>query len=554
MKIVFVFVITSLLTNPLFAKGADSLLIQLTKEIDRKHVYDLEKERELQNIKQMLNVKHLLPEQEYDINFQLAKKYRKYNIDSAIYYTSENLSIAESLNAFELKVETKLYMSLLYSVAGMYIESNNILENIIRNALPQKFLPLYFETCYYLYEHYAQNCDSDIYWQKHDLYRDSLLMALDKNTLFYEIVYIGKLIAIEEYGDPDAVSTRLDTAEKRLTAIFSRLYETHADYAHVAYILSNVYKMKGDVVQQKKYLILSAVADIKNSTKENASMQSLAMLYYQTGHIDLAYKFMQSTIEDMAFCGVRFRSTEVSAVSAIINTAYLEKEVKRKHDLQVFLWLISVLSGFLIVAVLYVYKQMKKLSSIRKDLSATNCKLTELNRQMNLTNDKLSESDHIKEEYIALFFDLCSDYIDKWENYRKTLNKKAVANQRDELFQMLKSTTLVDDERKKLYETFDTIFLKLYPTFIKELNALLVREKQIILKPGELLNTELRIFALIRLGITDSTQIANFLHYSVSTIYNYRSIARNNAVVSHDDFEEMVMKIGIIQEKEQAAH
>lgn len=173
--------------------------------------------------------------------------------------------------------------------------------------------------------------------------------------------------------------------------------------------------------------------------------------------------------------------------------------------------------------------------------------ITDTNKQLKEVNIQLSESNHIKEEYIAHFFDLCSTYITKLEDYRKSLNKKAANNQLDDLFKTLKSTAFVDNELEELYKNFDNIFLSLYPTFVEDFNTLLISEEQIVLKPGELLNTELRIFALIRLGITDSVKIASFLRYSLSTIYNYRTKARNKAAVSRDEFENLVMKIGIIQ-------
>ena len=199
---------------------------------------------------------------------------------------------------------------------------------------------------------------------------------------------------------------------------------------------------------------------------------------------------------------------------------------------------------------------MKRVSKIRKELYHANMKLidlnenlTDANQQLNKVNQQLSEANHIKEEYIAHFFDLCSTYINKLEDYRKALNKKAANKQMDELFKMLKSTTLVDSELDELYKKFDNIFLSLYPNFVQEFNSLLIHEEQVLPKQGELLNTELRIFALIRLGIIDSVKIAGFLRYSLSTIYNYRTKARNKAAVSRDEFEEMVMNIGKIQER-----
>jgi len=273
-------------------------------------------------------------------------------------------------------------------------------------------------------------------------------------------------------------------------------------------------------------------------------LRELALIYYETGNIDRAYKFMQSAIDDAVFCDARYRAVEISASYPIINASYRVKEEHQKNNLQILLIIISILSLFLIMGIARIYSQMKRLSLIREELSNTNRKLNELNQDLLVINNRLKESNHIKEEYIAHFFDLCSTYINKLENYRKTLNKHASNNHWDELFGILRSTTLIETELDELYKKFDAIFVSLYPSFVEEFNALQIREEQIILKPGDLLNTELRIFALIRLGITDSMKIAGFLRYSVSTIYNYRVRARNNAAVSRDTFEDKVMEIG----------
>jgi hypothetical protein len=209
-----------------------------------------------------------------------------------------------------------------------------------------------------------------------------------------------------------------------------------------------------------------------------------------------------------------------------------------------FMITISILFLFLVAGMMYLFRQMQKVSSIRKDLDRTNLKLNELNAELVGAKKNLKESNLVKEEYIAHFFDLCSTYINKLEDYRKTLNKHASNHQTDELMKLLRSTDLVENELEELYRKFDTIFLSLYPSFIDEFNTLQTKDEQIFLKSGELLNTELRIFALIRLGIADSVKIAGFLRYSISTIYNYRVKARNNSIVPRENFEEMVMKIG----------
>jgi DNA-binding CsgD family transcriptional regulator len=544
---VFIYFLLLLPAHPLFAKGElEILLLQLDKEIAFKHVYEQQKEGEIEDLKRLLDLAPLQPLQEYDILDKLAQKYRKYIIDSAIYYTRKSGDIAVAMNRPDLAAESSLYLSRLYTTAGMYIEAKNILLTLDRQRLPSALLPLYFETYSDFYGYYGQSNNQLINIQLNIAYRDSLLAALDTASLSYKIHNAVKMVH----------NWQLAEAKQRLSALFNQVPEGSADYALISYLLGLVYTRENNIEQQRLYYALSAIVDIRNATKDHAALQSLALSFYESGDVNRAYAYIKSVMEDIAFGNIRFRAIELASFYSAINTSYLMKEVRQKKELQDYLLLISLLLFFLIVAGFYVYRQMRKVSKIKKELSETNLKLAELNKntrhinnQLQKVNAQLFETNHIKEEYIAQFFDICSGYINKLEDYRKLLYKKAGNKQYEELFKILKSTTLVDEEREKLYETFDTIFLNLYPSFVDDFNSLLIPEEKVVLKPGERLNTELRIFALIRLGITDSIRIAGFLKYSLSTIYNYRTSARNNAVVSRDEFEEMVMNIGAIQER-----
>ena len=181
---------------------------------------------------------------------------------------------------------------------------------------------------------------------------------------------------------------------------------------------------------------------------------------------------------------------------------------KQNDRLRLYLWLISALIVLLVVAVGFIYRQMQRLSAARN-------KLEHANEQLQLSNN-------IKEEYVGRFMNLCSVYINRLDTYRRMVNKKISAGQMEELLKMVRSREVLDAGLKELYDNFDTAFLHLFP---------------------ELLNTELRIFALIRLGIDDSSQIAEFLRYSVNTIYNYRAKVKNKARISREDFEIRLMQI-----------
>jgi hypothetical protein len=545
LKNYLLFLLLVLLGNPVHASDStDTILDKLNDALKNKQRYVQLKEERILNFKKIKS-DDLTKEQEYNYNKTLYTEYQKFNSDSAIFYVKKNLKIADELQNKDLSNLAKIQLVTLYSSSGKYRESEALIKSIDKKTLSKALLPNYYVAYREFFEHYAANSYSVQYMQQIQKYRDSLLMVLDPNSLNYKINKIQQ-----------GMYLKMDIAQKQLKNLLKNTKEDNLQYAMITYLLGSIYERSHQLELRKKYYALSATADLKNANKDNASLQELALVFYEIGDVDMAYKLTQSAIEDALYCNVQFRTLLMSEVYSIINTVYLEREAKRKTELQLYLLCISLLSAFLIVAVIYVYKQMKKVSRIRGELYETSQKLAELNKDITETNNQLqernaqlSESNHIKEEYIAHFFSLCSTYINKLENYRIILNKKATAKQFDEIYRMLKSTTLVDNELEELYKNFDIIFLNLYPTFVKDFNELLIKEEQIVLKQGELLNTELRIFALIRLGITDSVKIAAFLRYSLSTIYNYRTRARNKAAVSRNDFEEMVMKIGLISLK-----
>ncbi len=530
-----------LICFPVFAlDSTDTILTKLNFALKNKEHYVRLKEERILNFKKIKS-DNLTQEQEYNYNKTLYTEYQKFNSDSAILYVKKNLKIAVQLQNKELEDLANLQLVTLYSSSGKYRESEAILKSINKKTLSAHLLPTYYISYREFFEHYAANSYNEEYRLQIIKYRDSLLKVLEPKTLDYKINRIQQNIFLRKFGN----------TQKQLLALLKNTPEENPQYAMITYLLGKINEATNNLELRKKYYALSAASDLKNANKDNASLQELALVFYEIGDVDMAYKLTQSAIEDALYCNVQFRTLLMSEVYSIINTVYLEKEAKRKTELQLYLICISLLSVFLVAAVIYVYKQMKKVSKIRAELYETTQKLaklnkeiTETNEQLQETNSQLSESNHVKEEYIAHFFSLCSTYINKLENYRIILNKKATAKQFDEIYKMLKSTTLVDNELEELYKNFDIIFLNLYPTFVKDFNTLLIPEEQIVLKQGELLNTELRIFALIRLGITDSVKIAAFLRYSLSTIYNYRTRGRNKAAVSRNDFEEMVMKIG----------
>ena len=247
--------------------------------------------------------------------------------------------------------------------------------------------------------------------------------------------------------------------------------------------------------------------------------------------ISVEFKFTNNGTE-MTTCGI-FGET---GTGSEIDKAYKLKEEKERQISRTLLISVSLLSLFLLAAIFYLYRWMKKLSVMRRNLSLAN-------QQMQEVNAELAQTGKIKEVYIARYLDRCVIYLDKLEFYRRSLAKLAMASRIDDLFKAIKSEQFIRDERKDFYNEFDKSFLELFPHFITSFNELLVEEGRIYPKSGELLTTELRIFALIRLGVTDSNRIAHFLGYSLATIYNYRSKMRNKAIGNKETFEQEVMNL-----------
>lgn len=531
----FFFLLTFYISS--FAGSKDSITTRLDEVMSKKGLYVKEKELRILGLKQFLARQDLSLIQLYDIYQELYLEYKKFKTDSAVHYILKNREVAKEIGSSELQYKTELELSWLYSTRGMYIEAKNILDKIKKEKIPSNLVPEYYRAYDSFYSHYALSNNEEKYYRLSSGYRDSLLLVLDPKSLEYQMEY--------------AIKELYDLREEKATELFKELLDRTTDddpnRAMIAYFLGYAYKKQNNQELQKKYFSISAISDITNCIKDNASFQNLALTYYELDDIDKAYRFIQSAIEDAIFCNVRYRTIESSEFYSIINSMYLKKENIQKEKFKTYLILISVLSLALLLGIIFIYKQMKKLLQVRKQLYRTNLELVKLNQDLQDTNNSLEEANLVKEEYIARFFDQCSEYIDKLEIYRKNLNTKAKNNQLEELLKMIKSRTLVETELEELFHNFDSVFLNIYPTFIEEFNALLIPNEQIYPKPGELLNTELRIFALIRLGITDSIKIANFLRYSLQTVYNYRTKVRNKAAGSRDEFEEIVKKIGSIK-------
>ena len=524
---------------------AEETLKEVAKRLDLvladKKLYVEHKERELERLKELFGRQTASAEYEYEINTRLSDAYRKFQLDSAIAYAQKAVEPARQLADPALRALAEIKLAELYSYGGKFRESEDLLRRYHAKSLPVRVLPAYYEACGHFYSHYATIANQPGYSEQTVAYRDSLQAVLPDSTFSYKINLVYELLGAH----------RIQEAENLLHTLERQVGHDTPEYAGVAYALGVVHGRTGERDEQKKYYMLSVIADVKNAIRENQSFIDLAIICYRDGEIGEAFRYSQFAMEDAILSGMQFRTAQLSTFYSIINASYQEREARTSSKLKSYLICISLLTLFLILLVAYVYRQMRKVSLIKEKLAVTNSRLASLNAELNEkntllegSNAKLSEANAVKEQYIAQFFDLCSAYIDKMEEYRKGLFKLGANKQYEALMRKLKSTTVADNEVEELYAHFDKIFLNLYPTFVTDFNNLLEEDGKIVPRKGELLNKELRIYALFRLGITDSLKIAAFLRCSLSTIYNYRTKIRNKAVCERDHFEEMVMKIG----------
>jgi len=538
------FVIISFLFSPLFAQNnSNTLLLEIDKTIENNSFYTQKKEHGINQLKPLL--KHtILPWQKYIITQKLYNEYQSYQSDSALVYARKNFQTAEKLNDTEKLNQAKFNLVSIMGTLGMYKEGIDLLNTITIESTPN-LKGSFYGVSRVIYGQMADNASSRQEKEKHILlskkYRDSCVSFYPHNSTPYIIA------KADWYLDNKKPDETLDL----LLPFFPKIQQNNPNRAIISYIISQAYKLKSDRNQEKKWLSISALSDLELAKKEYISLRSLAFLLYEDGDIERAYTYIKRSLDDAVVCNARLRTYEISKMLPIISESYQQQNETNRFQLVVFLISASILALILLTLLFLLIRQMKKLSKAKSDLSLANDKLSDLNAELNtfneklnLSNNTLTEANFLKEIYIGRYMDQCSDYLGKLDEYQRKLNILATTGKINDLVNAVKSKEYIENELKEFYANFDKTFLQLFPNFIHDFNALLSPAEAIQPKEGEQLNTELRIFALIRLGIKDSAKIAVFLRYSISTIYNYRSQLKNKSAGPREEFEEKVMQIG----------
>ena len=539
--IIFIFSFV-FLQGSICAQNLDSLLIELESNMDDHKVYDLQKEKRIESLLKKRNRTNDLKEV-YKLYDKIYQEYEFYNFDNALKYIEENIQIAERLNNDLLLNQGKIKMGLLLANSGRFKESVDVLNEIHRNTLSESLINDYFITHK---EAYAGLVYSTAlkrsklnYSQLYTAYQDSLYTRLKPNT--------EEALRLKERQYRDSHNTEM--ALKINTQRLENADMGSRGFALATFERSLLYEWNGEFAKQKEYLILSAISDIQASVKDNASMGILSMILFEEGDVDRAHRYINFSYDDAEFYNSRIRFFYIANSMPLITKAYEQKNAKQKSKLQGSLIFISILASLLLLAIYLIRKQVKKVSIARNKLKTANEKLKDFNIKLNKSNEdlkelylQLSEVDKIKLHYIGTFLNLYSEYISKLDVYRKLVRKYVNANQTNALLKLSESKKFVDEELQIFNKNFDRSFLHIYPNFVEEVNKLLKPEKQIEQSDKTTLNTELRILALIKLGITNSSKIAKILRYSVNTIYNYRA-AINKSSIDKENFEKAIKNV-----------
>ncbi|ANQ49948.1 hypothetical protein MY04_2579 [Flammeovirga sp. MY04] len=537
----FLFILSSIITQ---GKDFDRELSELDIMLDERDTYVEKRIQDIKYLKQRL-YKEKSTLIKYEMSLLITQQYIPYNSDSALHYAENTLEFANTIQSSDYIIQAKLLLAQAYSLVGLYHESILLLDTFKNEEGLGSYKELYHSINASLYNSLTlMNIDGEFgqkYRDQWNYHEEKIVEVTNKEALSHRLA-VSELLKTK--GD-------LNKAIQYLQKIVDEVTPTDRIYAPATYMIAEAYGQLGNTSQKIKYLIMSSKSDIQCGVKEHASLKELAVELYKAGEIKRAYKYIKIALDDALTSNTQLRRHEVLEILPLIDSTYQES---RERTNRIMLWFIVVSVALVLLMMFllfFIQKQKRKLEDTNQEVKDKNHLLSELNEelqsskeQVEAINTQLRSFNERQEESITKYLKLSSAYIGKFDDYRKNLLRKANKSPKDEILKLLKSKEIVDHELKEFYHDFDKSFLKLYPNFVAEYNSLMKEEAQIKLKKSELLNTELRVFALLRLGIEESSQIAEFLRYSITTIYNYRTKARNNALAGRENFEVELMKIG----------
>lgn len=515
---------------PFRATNKVDLSGELETALKLRNQYSRQKETRIDSLKHLL-YPNMNDDERFLLYNAIYEEYYTYQFDSAIYYVDREEEVAMKLSNPTYRNLSIIHRSILLATSGYFSESIQNLEQIDSRTLDNALRIEYYTAYEWAYSMWAEYSNDNIYapryYEKEMLYQDSLISVLP----------VGSPLHHYWKGENFYRHRRYAEAKNCYKKALEGLPVNVRLFAMATYGLALVYSRTNNWKEYENYLIKAAISDQVCPLKENLALQELALYIFKNrdGEVSRANRYLNYSLEDAMYYNNRLRMLEIARKFPSIVLSYQKQNLIESQRLQWSLICISLLSIGLVVSLVYIYRQMNQLHKRKKILANMNCELQHLNKALVDTN-------HTREEYVSLFMDLCAAYIDKLKKYQDLVKRKVKAKQTDDLLRLVNATKLSEMDTREFFMNFDTAFLNLYPNFIKEFNSLLREGEEIIPKRGEILTTELRIFALIRMGIKDSSKIATLLFYSPQTIYNHRSVVKNKAKI-RDNFEKQVEEI-----------
>ena len=522
----------------------DAIIDELTATIHQSAGYDRKKIAAIRLLEQTLNATAASAiEKRFDLTKAIYEEFKIFNYDSAYRYSIKLLDLSRQMGDPDHVASAKMKVVFILLSAGLYKETYDSLQtaDISNSSAPVKAEYYTLKARYYYdiaaYEN--DNFHSVDYDIKGSGYLDSALIYYPAGS-FEQIYYSG--LKYFKQG-------KTDSAYSFFVSLLDKKNLTEHQYALTASTLSGIYQQRGDIGKAIELLAKATEADIKSSTKETVAIFHLAELLYKTGRLKQAAICIESAIANAEFYGARQRKLQASSILPLIEGERIAGIEAQKHLLTQYAVVVTILVLLLAALIYIVFKQVKKLKQAQQLLTQShiqqqviNRQLEETNKRLEETNEKLQEANKIKEEYIGYFFNTDSQLYARLDKIKTTLLQKISERKYDEARFFIDK---IDPKRDKdeLLQNFDKLFLKLFPHFVEEVNLLLHPEESIKLKEDEPLNTDLRIFALIRMGVSDTDKIAQILDYSVKTIYAYKTKMKNKSILPNEDFEKMIMKI-----------
>ena len=479
----------------------------------------------------------LTKEQQYEINNRLYDEYVAFDFDSAYFYISKNIEAQKQLEKTDLSAASLIRMSHILAVTGLFDKASEMLDGINSEKLSLERRV----------EFYNQWAELNLYRSEMAIYTPYFKEYIDSSQYYRQLIiqiaprtsydYIFNLATYTcEKGD-------IDKAINLLTECMPSFNIGDRRYSIITSTLAYFYSKKNDYQQQEHYLLLSAISDIQGAILENNSLRELSIILMERGEYKKAYTYLQQASLDAKTYGSRLRSLQVARLSPLVTKAYdLEREQTQQRT-NLLLIIISIIALLLVGLVVFVLLLIKKRRLANERIHRMNKELSRHNEEIQHMNSLMKESNRIKDEYIGRFLELSSNLIHRGEERSKQLNRLARDRKLEELYTELKSQKPLNESIHQFHANFDTAFLNIYPDFVTEINKLMSAQNEFDMAEGsEKLSTELRVLALIRLGITDNQKIADILRSSITTIYTYRSRLKSRAI-EKDSFEDDIKKI-----------